>query len=231
MTIVLDGLIVPTFILSIIYLLLTLYGCRRLLSLHKQNPRLNTRKVFVMSCLLSTFLRVLSFGTMSGLNYFDYKVTTKNTDSESSTQSFFDKASLVMFDLPDFCFVSAYILLLVVWCEAVLASRKHWIATSSYKQQSLLVYLVFNIVLYSMQVVLYMFMFVPSIDQKILVDLIYLTMGAINLGLPTIWICIYLYLSLVVRTVVFIATKCSCLNVRSCSFLGFHITPLVPMRE
>jgi hypothetical protein len=130
---------------------------------------LNTRKVFVMSCLLSTFLRFLSFGTMSGLNYFDYQVKTQNTDGGSSTSRFFDKAALVLFDLPDFCFISAYILLLVVWAEAILASRKHWISTTSYRQQSLLVYVIFNIILYSIQVALYMFMFVPEVDQVRLV--------------------------------------------------------------
>jgi hypothetical protein len=165
MAIFLEGLVVPTFILARLYLVITLYGCRRLRSLHRQTTQLNTRKVFVMSCLLSTFLRFLSFGTMSGLNFFDYNVESHNASGKNDIKTFYDKAGLVMFDLPDFCFVSAYILLLVVWAEAILASRKHWISTTSYRQRSLLVYLIFNIVLYTVQVVLYMFLFVPSIDQ------------------------------------------------------------------
>jgi len=38
-------------------------------------------------------------------------------------EEFFEKAVFVLFDFPDFCFVSAYLLLVVIWAEGYLQVR------------------------------------------------------------------------------------------------------------
>ena len=113
-------------------------------------------------------------------------------------EDFYYKASLVQFDLPDFCFVSAYVLLLIVWAEAILQSRRHWLSSSSFKRMWILGYMIFNILLYSTQASLYSLLFVPQINQRILGDFIYLTLTTISFGVPLLWICCYLYLSFAV---------------------------------
>jgi hypothetical protein len=67
----------------------------------------------------------MSFFTMTAFNYaeFHMKVRTdvKNVDDDIVvTDEFFEKASIVLFDIPDFCCISAYILLIVVCAEALL---------------------------------------------------------------------------------------------------------------
>lgn len=124
--IALEGLVGATLILSGLYLLISVYAARKLKYLHKVSPNLNTRKLFVMTCLLTCILRFMSFASMTALNYDKFDdVTNFNTavddgDDDSKSETFFDKASLVLFDFPDFCCVSAYGLLLVVWGEAYL---------------------------------------------------------------------------------------------------------------
>lgn len=87
---------------------------------------LNTRKLFVMTCLLTSFLRFLSFSSMAFLDFqqieFKLSSTSKTVDDDdpANNSEFFEKALLVLFDFPDFCCVSAYVLLIVVWAEAFL---------------------------------------------------------------------------------------------------------------
>lgn len=170
MTIVIEGHIIPTLVLTGIYFFLTLYGCKKLLSLHRRTPELNTRKLFVMNCLLASFLRFLSFATMSAFNYFEYNIKVQTDGTGDDTQSsqieqFFEKSSIVLLDLPDFCFVSAFVLLLVVWAEAILQSRRHWFSGTNFRRTWLLSYVCFNIILYATQVSLYSLLFVPAVDQ------------------------------------------------------------------
>lgn len=170
MSLVIKGLIIPSAILSIIYFSLVVYGCRCLLNLHSITPDLNTKKLFVMNCLVASVLRFISFGSMSIFNYFDVNIAVNTGSvmddvSPSATELFFEKASLVQFDMPDFCFVSAYVLLLVVWAEAILQSRRHWLSSYSFRRIWILIYVIFNILLYSVQVSLYSLLFFPRVDQ------------------------------------------------------------------
>lgn len=97
--------------------------------------------------------------------------------SYDATEEFFQKAELVLFDLPDFCCISAYVLLLVVWSEAYLKSRSHWLSSLQFKRNWMQGYLVFNILLYSSQVALYAFLFIPSVNQNILSNMIYVALA------------------------------------------------------
>ena len=195
------GLVGATLILSALYLIMAVFAGKKLLYLHNVSPKLNTRKLFVMTCLLTCILRFMSFGAMTALNYQkldrDPFIVDDDGDNEhlSRTDEFFDKASLALFDFPDYSAVSAYGLLLVVWCEAYLQSRRHWLPANKFKQSWMLWYFVFNIILYSMQLALYTLLFFPMIDEEVLSDCIFLAMSVMNFLLPIIWICTCWYLS------------------------------------
>ena len=63
MTLVFENdLVAPTLTLAIAYFLLSIYASRRLIELHKAAPEMNTRKLFVMTCSLTTILRLMTFG-------------------------------------------------------------------------------------------------------------------------------------------------------------------------
>ena len=190
---VFEGLSDATLSLRLIYFLLSIGIARRLKILHQGAPDLNTRKLFVMSCLLSAILRTLSFTTMTVFAYYGYSLSYTG-DSTSSSVTFFEKAILVLFNFPDFCFVSAYILLLLAWAESYLLSRKHWLSSIAFRRVWLLAYLVLNIFLYSSQVGIYSLLFIPEVDQTILSDFIYLTLATFNLFMPVLWIAVYGYL-------------------------------------
>ena len=124
--------IFPTMILAFAYLLLSSYAIRRLIALHKYSGTdMNTRKLFIMTCLLTTVVRFTTFASMTALNYAEFhlqvdskRVPAKVTgDDELTTDAFFGKATLVLFDLPDFCCISAYVLLILVCAEALLQVR------------------------------------------------------------------------------------------------------------
>mmetsp|Transcript_14113 Transcript_14113/g.13645 ORF Transcript_14113/g.13645 Transcript_14113/m.13645 type:complete len:459 (+) Transcript_14113:474-1850(+) len=202
MTLVFENdLVAPTLTLTIAYLLLSIYACKRLIALHRSAPDMNTRKLFVMTCLLTTILRLMTFGSMTVFNYceFHLKVPTNiepTHDDGPTTDAFFEKATLVLLDVPDWCCISAYVLLIVVCAEALLQSRRHWLNSYEFKRLWILGYLVFNTLLYTVQVCLYSLLFVPSVDQEILTAFIYLSLTFFNLGLPFLWVLGYIFLSI-----------------------------------
>lgn len=148
MTFVFEGVVGASISLAIVYFLLSIYVSIRLYFVyhgyidesifrksHGSSPvprsTLNTKVLFVMTCLLLCLLRFMCFASMAifDLSAIHYSVTTSGTggsasgsfdDTITGTEEFFEKAFLVLFDFPDFCFVSAYLLLIVVWAEAYL---------------------------------------------------------------------------------------------------------------
>lgn len=126
MAFIFEKLAWASLVLAVIYLILSILVFKKLRDLHKHSPDLNTRKLFVMTCLLSVVLRTMSFGSMAALDFSEihYSVHSdsnqKYDDETTGNETFFEKASFVLFDFPDFCFVSAYVLLLVVWAESFL---------------------------------------------------------------------------------------------------------------
>ena len=57
----------------------------------------------------------MSFGSIAAIAWLGYG---DDNDSPSTTQEFYEKALIVLFDFPDFSIVSAYVLLFLVWSEA-----------------------------------------------------------------------------------------------------------------
>lgn len=128
MTFSLAGLSTASLIMVVIYSLLAIFTYTKLLWLQANTSfGLNTRKLFVMYLLLVSILRCMSFTSMAILDFerVDYKISVSSgpsnhalTDEDRKGNEFFSKASLVLFDFPDFCCVSAYVLLIVIWADS-----------------------------------------------------------------------------------------------------------------
>jgi hypothetical protein len=106
------------------------------------------------------------------------------------------QALLILFNLPDFVFVSAYVLLALDWAETFIQSRSHWLSVKQFRRMWLLSYLIFNACLYLGQLVLYTLLFLPKGNQEFLSKIIFLTLCFINFSLPVILLLLFFYLSI-----------------------------------
>jgi hypothetical protein len=201
---VFEGLTGASVTLASIYCAVAIYTTNQLVWLHKNSATgLNTRKLFVMTCLLTAVLRVMSFASMAILDLAneDFHVNPSgnnvaNDDDDGDTSDFFNGAFLILFDFPDFCGISAYMLLILVWAESYLRSRRHWLSNFRFRRMWMLIYFVFNTVLYASQVTLYFLVLAPFIDSGFELTLIYLTLATFNIGLPVCWSVAYIYLAI-----------------------------------
>lgn len=130
-----SDLVYVPIVLATAYLLTTLFI---LLSLHTSKQlffTLSLRKLFSYSCLMLCCLRVTAFTSMACLNA--YSSSSRADDDSvlpnSSNHILFEKAMLVLFDLPDYCFLGAYLLLLLKWGDVFMLSRRHWLNDHSYR--------------------------------------------------------------------------------------------------
>jgi len=207
MSFIFEGLLGASICLAVIYLFLAIYIYSRLIWLQKYSAQgLNTRKLFVMTCLLTAILRCMSFSSMVVLDLarIHFKVESTGSRSDSSNglgdddstgnANFFEKALIVLFDFPDFSCVSAYILLFVIWAETYLESRRHWLSTYEFRRRWLLGYFCINTLLYLSQLALYSLLFIPSVDEYVESNLIYLTLSGFSVLLPCLWLIIYIFL-------------------------------------
>jgi hypothetical protein len=180
-----DRVAVATGVLAGLYCLLAIHCYYKLKYLHGFSKDLNTRKLLTMSCFLTSILRVMSFTTITtfAVGELDLKSSLEGDDiSENGKEEFFDKSMIVLFDLPDFSIISAYMLIVIVWAESFLLSRRHWMSSVHYRRTWLLGYLIFNSCLYTVQVssphlsvslhphscqqvALYSFLLLPSINK------------------------------------------------------------------
>lgn len=203
-----EGLTGASVTLACLYFGVAVVTTRQLKWLHMNSTTgLNTRKLFVLTCLLTSVLRVMSFSSMVILDIAnkDFNVNPSdrldsNDDDGGENQDFFNCAFLVLFDFPDFCCISAYMLLILVWAEAYLKSRRHWLSNFTFRKMWMLVYFVFNTLLYTTQVTLYSLLFFPFVNNDIELLLIYVTLACFNIGLPLCWSAAYLYLAIQVGT-------------------------------
>lgn len=204
MAFIFEGLLEATVILAVVYLCLGVFTYKRLLWVQANSPAgLNTRKLFVMTLLLISILRTMSFISMTllSLGSVDFEVEQgsirhHDDDDDSADKDFFNKATVALFDFPDFYLVSAYVLLLIVWAESYLKSRRHWLSARRFQTFWIWTYFLFNVLLYTCQIALYSLLFLPTIDHYVETNLIYLTLSGFNLVMPVAWLCLFAYLTL-----------------------------------
>lgn len=225
-----DNISYSSLILSFSYCLLSVYTFTRLSWLQSHAPKgLSTSKLFVMTLLLVSSLRFMSFlslflltwadkwtevtnltasassfGNLSiFMSFFNASIpilSTSNTISSLNTNDtlsiFFEKSLIVLFDFPDFSVLSAYFLLFIVWCDAFLTSRRHWLSSLNLRRTWMLIYFIFNILLYSTQIILYSLLFIDSITSNLQIQFLYYTSAFFSFFLPIFWLSFFLYLSL-----------------------------------
>ncbi|CAH0477966.1 unnamed protein product [Peronospora belbahrii] len=119
---------------------------------------------------------------------------------------FYNKVVAVLFNLPDFLFVSSYLLLVLVWAEAFQSSRRHWFSAAVFRRKWMIFYLVFNGGLYLTQLVLYASLFLYDTngifeDEKadrlsVIPATIFYLVATADLFLPIIIFSTWLYLTL-----------------------------------
>ncbi|KAI9908460.1 hypothetical protein PsorP6_004026 [Peronosclerospora sorghi] len=118
---------------------------------------------------------------------------------------FYNKVVAVLFNLPDFLFVSSYLLLVLVWAEAFQSSRRHWFSAELFRRKWMIFYLIFNGGMYLTQLVLYgsLFLYKKGIfdDDKgnrlsVIPATIFYLVAAADLFLPIIIFSTWLYLTL-----------------------------------
>ena len=153
-TFVFENLVLPlTAFLSVTYLVVSIAIGWKIAQLHEQSKPLSTQKLFLATLFLSAVLRSMCFGSLVGIQCVksqDGGRATTYDDTSTGNEDFFEKAEVVMFDFPDFCFVSGYVLLLVVWGESYIRSRRHWLSRLAFRRAWFYIYLVLNIIIYSL---------------------------------------------------------------------------------
>jgi hypothetical protein len=181
-------------ILAGCYLLLTAYISLRLHLLLQVTQHISLRKLFTVSVLTSSILRMVAFISLASIN-FACGTDDDGIKRDAVMYMFLEKALLVLFDLPDFCFISAYLLLLIEWAETFLLSRQHWLDASYYRKLFIISYIVFNAIMYLCQMSLYSMLFVAAVNQDMLAVAIYYSLAVVNIVLPALWATAYLCLS------------------------------------
>ena len=163
----------------------------------RREKSLNTKTLFLLSVTTACGLRFMcfvGFCLIRGSSLWD--VRTSLESEVSGDLEFYARAVIVLFDLPDFMLASTYVLLVVVWAECFLGSRRHWLSAITFKQTWHLAYFVFNMVLYSAQLVIYVAVFVSPNLNKGLVALLYLVPAVLTFAIPGIHLVLYIFLSL-----------------------------------
>jgi len=185
------------FVLALLYFIVGIYSVYKF-RFNRQTCILNVdpQKLLGMSIFLVTVIRLLSFIGITLLQLWDIQYKESSAVLVSSERPFYEKTVLVMFDLPDFIILSCYTLLVLVWVEAFLMSRLHWLSNQRYRRLSLLAYMMFNMVLYAGQVVIYAFLFVPSTDQRLLQEILYVSLTTLNLTVILGYLFLYVFFAI-----------------------------------
>ncbi|KAG2815282.1 hypothetical protein PC116_g17262 [Phytophthora cactorum] len=97
---------------------------------------------------------------------------------------FYNKVVAVLFNLPDFLFVSSYLLLVLVWAEAFQSSRRHWFSAAVFRR---------NLFLYDTNGI---FDHEKQDRLSVIPAMIFYLVAAADLFLPIIIFSTWLYLTL-----------------------------------
>ncbi|KAG1693112.1 hypothetical protein DVH05_023892 [Phytophthora capsici] len=197
-----------------------------------QHTTWSTVQLLILSVALGSFFRSATFSTLCILDsqatadlptgitgnnpwtrggvppHFDENGETRGKGGSHAQEEldFYNKVVAVLFNLPDFLFVSSYLLLVLVWAEAFQSSRRHWFSAAVFRRKWMIFYLVFNGGLYLTQLVLYASLFLYDKDGifddenqdrlSVIPAMIFYLVAAADLFLPIIIFSTWLYLTL-----------------------------------
>ncbi|OQR81797.1 hypothetical protein THRCLA_11405 [Thraustotheca clavata] len=215
----LSGLAMASYFLALIYMLMTfiavskLYGTR----INKNASMSRTTQLLLMSTSLGCLFRTATFTTLCFLDFqhtdaslspLSAPFQAPDPHPEESDLSFYNKVVAVLFNLPDYLFVSSYLLVVLLWAETFQSSRRHWFSAEQFHRKWMVFYLIFNGGLYLTQVVLYGLLFLKEdgaiagiFDNDagtrlaLIPLLIFYTVAAADLALPCIILSTWMYLT------------------------------------
>jgi hypothetical protein len=154
---------------------------------------MSTKMLLVLSVGLVCLVRIMTLILVAAMNianvraHYSLQPTSKN-------QGFYDKAMTVLFDLPNCIVVSTYVLLTLVWSECFLESRFHTESVVKWKKRWLLLYMIFNSMLYGTQLILYTCIFFAR-KSNVVRTIIYAAITGINFASVFLVLLLYLYLN------------------------------------
>ena len=192
--------------------------------LMRSNPTFDIKKLLVLSAGTVCFLRIMSFLGVIAMDvanvraHYTLNPASRSTASSSSSssrkdatggagsepiernQSFYDSSMTVLFDLPNAIVISTYVLLALVWAECSLLSRFHTENSVVWRKRWLLWYMIFNSLVYSTQIVLYILIFGAGGEEEsygvaIVRNVVNVAMAGINFAAVFLVLLLYLYLN------------------------------------
>jgi len=135
------------------------------------------RRYFNTSLLFGCLVRSSAFATVFIISQTNSALTSftgrsclplPSTSTASDQQKaihLFSKVLFVLTNLPDMMIMSSFALFFLVWMEVFQASRLHWHSEGRSRRRWMFYYLLFNVILYSLQVVLYGLIFFGHDDS------------------------------------------------------------------
>ncbi|KDO24642.1 hypothetical protein SPRG_10175 [Saprolegnia parasitica CBS 223.65] len=216
----LSGLAMASYFLALCYMLMTFISVSKLYATRHKNASMSrTTQLLLMTISLGCLFRTATFTTLCFLDFQHtdaslsplsarFQVPDDTPHAEESDLSFYNKVVAVLFNLPDYLFVSAYLLVVLLWAETFQSSRRHWFSADQFHRKWMVFYLIFNGGLYLTQVVLYGLLFLKEdgaiagiFDNDagtrlaLIPSLIFYTVAAADLALPAIILGTWMYLS------------------------------------
>ena len=207
-TVTLDALSVVLLVSSILYGFCLLLVRKKLAYLDRvcsADERVGPKRLLILSvgvvCTvrISSFLGVISMdisnvGAHYSLRPIDRHHQHGGSSSIDKNQAFYDAAMTVLFDLPNCVIVSVYILLALVWAECFLMARFHNQSTYQWKKRSLTLYAIFNSLLYSVQMIMYILV-IAGRTSGVIRTAIYAAAPGINFFAVLLVLLVYVYAS------------------------------------
>jgi len=155
--------------------------------------RWEPESLFTASVLFASIIRFLSFSTISMLSFKNIELNNTGTDdpaggntSWSTTQhdEFYTRVTVTLFSVGDFVFLTAYMMLVVLWAETFQRTRRHFFSVAALKRRMLSVYLGGVVFLYFMLILLYSLFLFSAKDSPRMLDAIYILLGLVDLLVP-----------------------------------------------
>jgi len=202
-----DVLTPALLISAVLYIFCLILAKRKLDVLTRYRPEMSTKKLLILSVALVSVVRIMTILGVAAMNVANvrahYKLSPQSSEDHPKNdfprdqhQLFYDKAMTVLFDLPNCMVVSTYVLLTLVWAECFVKARLHTESAATLKRTWLIYFMIFNSLLYAMQLTLYgsLFLLPPT---KMVRSVIYIGITGINF--TAVLLVLVFYVSLNIR--------------------------------
>lgn len=195
-----------TYVLGILYLVSLVYAARRFLLLQRRwcccgcgSARgWRTPQLFLVSILVGLTMRTLSFLTLSVLALRDITVPSSSSSASDTAADMYQRLLAVLFNAGDWACISTYLLLVVVWVEALQRARRHYFSEARIRRDWRVALAVLTSFLYAAQAGLYIAVFVAPADRtQTLLDVIYACVAAFNFAIPAVLLTAYVLYSVI----------------------------------